>query len=101
MSELDTLVDQEVEVVDPIRSFVDVLQGANFANAETLFNDILGDKVQDALDAEKIAVADQIFNGVEPEEMELDDNVESEETEFDDEEVVSEFEENTEESYEE
>lgn len=101
MSELDTLVDQEVEVVDPIRSFVDVLQGANFANAETLFNDILGDKVQDALDAEKIAVADQIFNGVEPEEMELDDNVESEETEFDDEEVVSEFEENTEESDEE
>lgn len=96
MSELDTLVDQEVEVVDPIRSFVDVLQGANFANAETLFNDILGDKVQDALDAEKIAVADQIFNGVEPEEMELDDNVESEETKFDDE-VVSEFEESDEE----
>lgn len=96
MSELDTLVDQEVEVVDPIRSFVDVLQGANFANAETLFNDILGDKVQNALDAEKIAVADQIFNGVEPEEMELDDNVESEETEFDDE-VVSEFEESDEE----
>ena len=96
MSELDTLVDQEVEVVDPIRSFVDVLQGANFANAETLFNDILGDKVQDALDVEKIAVADQIFNGVEPEEMELDDNVESEETEFDDE-VVSEFEESDEE----
>ena len=76
MSELDTLVDQEVEVVDPIRSFVDVLQGANFANAETLFNDILGDKVQDALDAEKIAVADQIFNGVEPEEMEFEDEVE-------------------------
>ena len=73
---LDATVDQEVEVVDPIRSFVDVLQGANFANAETLFNDILGDKVQDALDAEKIAVSDQIFNGVEPEEMELEDESE-------------------------
>lgn len=76
MSELDTTVDQEVEVVDPVRSFVDVLQGGDFANAETLFKDVLGDKVQDALDAEKITVSDQIFNGIEPEEMEFEDEVE-------------------------
>ena len=77
MSDLDTVLDQEEVVdqevtaeteedtIDPLRSFVDALQGGNFNDAETMFNDILGDKVQDALDAEKIAVADEIFNGVE------------------------------------
>lgn len=86
MNELDTIIDQESEVteteseVDPTLSFVDALQSGNFAGAETLFNDILGDKVQDALDAEKVAVADQIFNGVEPEEMDLDDEVEVDDT---------------------
>jgi len=84
MSEVDTvldqeeLMDQEVEdslsqevedtedYINPVRSFVDALQSGSFNNAETLFNDILGDKVQDALDAEKMAVADQIFNGADP-----------------------------------
>ena len=64
------------DTIDPLRSFVDALQGGNFNSAETMFNDILGDKVQDALDAEKIAVADEIFNGVEP--VEFDDEEEAE-----------------------
>lgn len=78
MSDLDTELDLELETeeseaeIDPTRSFVDALQSGNFTGAETLFNDILGGKVQDALDAEKVAVADQIFNGVEPEEMDDD-----------------------------
>jgi len=86
MSDLDTELDLELETeeseaeVDPTRSFVDALQSGNFAGAETLFKDILGGKVQDALDAEKVAVADQIFNGVEPEEMDLDDEVEVDDT---------------------
>ena len=87
MNELDAVLDQE-EVVDqevetgedPIRSFVDALQHGDFANAESLFKDVLDDKVQDSLDAEKVAVADQIFNGVEPEEMDLDDEVEVDDT---------------------
>ena len=86
MNELDTELDLELEVaeteveVDPTLSFVDALQNGNFNGAETLFNDILGNKVQDALDAEKVAVADQIFNGVEPEEMDLDEEVEVDDT---------------------
>ena len=86
MNELDTELDLELEMseteveVDPTLSFVDALQIGNFAGAETLFNDILGNKVQDALDAEKVAVADQIFNSVEPEEMDLDDEVEVDDT---------------------
>lgn len=73
MSEVDLAVEQEVEV-NPTLNFVNALQGGNFNNAEELFNDILSDKVQQSLDAEKISVADQIFNGVEPEELELDDS---------------------------
>lgn len=81
MSDLDTVLDQEEvvseteqETIDPLRSFVDALQHGDFTNAETLFKDVLDDKVQDSLDAEKVSVADEIFNGVEP--LELDDEEE-------------------------
>ena len=82
MSDLDTVVDQEAETVDidPARSFVDALQSGNFNSAEDLFKDILGDKVQDALDAEKISVADTIFNGVSEEELDVDEETDDEET---------------------
>ena len=72
MSEVDLAVEHEVEA-NPTLDFVNALQSGNFNSAEELFNDILGDKVQQSLDAEKVAVADQIFNGVQPEEIELDD----------------------------
>ena len=62
----------EVEA-NPALDFVNALQGGDYTNAEELFNGILGDKMQQSLDAEKVAVADQIFNGVEPVEVEMDD----------------------------
>lgn len=92
MSDLDNTLDQEEVVdqevaaeteedtLDPLRSFVDALQGGNFNSAETVFNDILGNKVQDVLDAEKIAVADEIFNGVEPVEFDDEEEVEDDVT---------------------
>ena len=98
MSDLDAVldqeevVDQEVEVaaeeeaIDPLRSFVDALQHGDFTNAESLFKDVLDDKVQDSLDAEKVAVADEIFNGVEPLEFEDEEEV------WEDEDVTSEVE---------
>lgn len=94
MSDLDTVLDQEEvvdqevtseteeETIDPLRSFVDALQGGNFNDAETMFNDILGDKVQDALDAEKISVADEVFNGAEPLEFEDEEDVWEDEVEY-------------------
>jgi hypothetical protein len=79
MSDLDLAVEET-----PTMDFVNALQSGNFTNAEELFNDLLGDKVQQSLDAEKVAVADQIFNGVEPTDMELDDiELDDEETELD------------------
>jgi hypothetical protein len=73
MSEVEQTIEQEVEV-NPVLDFVNALQTGSFSNAESLFNDILGDKVQQSLNAEKVAVADQVFNGVEPEELDVDDS---------------------------
>jgi hypothetical protein len=64
--------DLELET-NPTLDLVNALQGSNFTSAEELFNGILGDKMQQSLDAEKVAVADQIFNGVEPVDVDLDD----------------------------
>ncbi len=63
----------EVEA-NPALDFVNALQGGDFNNAEKLFNGILDDKMQQSLDAEKVSVADQIFNGVEPVEVDMDDS---------------------------
>lgn len=103
MSELDNQVEQEelemeletpeiedvTPEVDPIGNFIDSIAAGDFNQSEKLFNDLLADKVADSLEAEKIAVADTIFNGVEPEveedsqepEMELEEP----ETELDEE----------------
>lgn len=64
--------DLELET-NPTLDLVNALQGSNFTSAEELFNGILGDKMQQSLDAEKVSVADQIFNGVEPVDVDLDD----------------------------
>jgi hypothetical protein len=74
----------EVEV-NPVEELIDALAVQNFNVAKNHFDSILGDKVSDALEAEKIKVADTIFNGVEDEEqleLELDDEeVETEDSE--------------------
>ena len=62
----------EVETT-PTLDFVNALQGGDYNSAQELFNGILGGKMQDTLDAEKVAVADTIFNGVEPVDMEMSD----------------------------
>lgn len=58
----------------------------NYTAATEIFNDMVGQKMQDALEQEKIAVAGQIYNGEEPEE---DDDLEfdEEDLEFDEEDL--------------
>jgi len=46
-----------------------------------MFNELIGDKMNDALEQEKISVADQIFNGAEPEEEQLELDLEDGEVE--------------------
>lgn len=65
----------ETETVElsPTENLVNALEVGNFTSAEELFNTLMHDKVQDALDAEKVSVAGQIFNGVEAEDLEVTD----------------------------
>jgi hypothetical protein len=84
--DLDLELETEVEAEsNPALDLINALQRGDFNAADQLFQDTLGAKVQDTLDAEKVAVAGQIFNGEEP--------YDAEEYEEDDSEVTSELEE--------
>jgi len=62
----------EVETT-PIEDLIDAAYQKNYTAATEIFNDAIGQKMQDALDQQKLALADQIFNGVDPVDPELDD----------------------------
>ena len=74
--------DVEVTNQGTIGDFVDAIAQQNFNRAKDHFDSIVGDKMNDAIEAERINVADDIFNDAPEEQLELD---------FDDEEVDSEF----------
>ena len=60
-----------VDITDLINNVVD----QDFASAGPTFAEIMRVKMDDALEQEKIAVADQVFNGVDPEEeLEADED---------------------------
>ncbi len=86
MSDEAEVMEPEAEV-NPMQTFVDDILAKNFAGAQTTFNDLLGDKLNDALDAEKVSMAQQVYNGEEPDEdqleLELDDEQSEEEYEDD------------------
>lgn len=59
-----------------IEELINNVMNQDFSAAGPMFNDIMSDRITDALDQEKIAVAGQIFNGEDPEEeldFDLDD----------------------------
>ena len=67
-----------------IEDFIDKVNSQDFAKAGPMFNELLGAKLSDALDAEKIRLSNQIYNGVEEEdgeqlELDLEDAEETEE----------------------
>jgi len=57
---------------EELNDLIDAIQNQNFNSAKDTFDSLLSDKLTDALDAEKIVVADTIFNGAEDEQLELD-----------------------------
>lgn len=71
---------------EELNDLIDAIQNQNFNSAKDTFDSLLSDKLTDALDAEKIVVADTIFNGAEDEQLELDldpeEDEEEEETEY-------------------
>ena len=48
-----------------IEDLINNVVNQDFSKAGPAFNDILGDKIANALEQEKLAVTDRIFNGVE------------------------------------
>lgn len=56
-----------------IESLINNIVDQDFASAGPTFADILNNKLDDALEQEKVAMADQTFNGVEPDDEEIDD----------------------------
>ena len=73
-----------------VADMIDLAYAQDFNKANTIFNDMMGDKISDALDQEKIALADQIFNDQEEtddEELEAGDEADEaedgEEVEYD------------------
>ena len=83
MSDEAEVMEPEAEV-NPMQTFVDDILSKNFAGAQTTFNDLLGDKLNDALDAEKVALAQQVYNGAEPDEDQLELDLEDGDEEYED-----------------
>jgi len=50
-----------------IEDLINNVVNQDFSKAGPMFNDILGDKIANALEQEKLAVTDRVFNGVDQE----------------------------------
>lgn len=77
-----------------IQDFIDQVAAQDFAKAGPMFNDLLNAKLTDALDAEKIKLANQIYNGGEQLELDLEEPEDG--VEEDDDESLDDEEEETE-----
>ena len=69
----------EVEERDPLENMIDFAANAEFNKANDVFNDVLTAKVQHALEQEKVAVAQGIWQDA------IDDNEADEDLEISDE----------------
>jgi hypothetical protein len=58
-----------------IDDFIDQVQNQDFSKASVTFADLMNAKTADALEQEKISLADQIFNGASDAEDEEDDEM--------------------------
>lgn len=77
-------VDVAVAEPTPIEDLINTVADQDFSKAGPTFAEIMQGKMDTALEQEKIAVANQVFNNAEPEEAEeetdeLDDDISDEE----------------------
>lgn len=85
MSEEVQELENDVEV-NPVAELIDQITAQDFNKAQTSFSDILADRMQSALDAEKAAVASDIYNTIEDDaDDENDDDIDLEDVDLDDE----------------
>lgn len=72
MSEEQEVMEPEAPEVNPIETFIDDIMSKNYSAAQTAFGDMIGQRMTDALDAEKVNLAQQVYNGAEPDEEQLE-----------------------------
>ena len=66
-------------MAEDIGNFLDNVASKNFANAEKEFSDMINARLADRLESHKAVIANSVYNGVDPEEVEDDtDDVEIE-----------------------
>ena len=85
---------------EAVKDLIQQAMDQDFNNANKTFQDVMTIKMSDLLDQEKVRLADQIYNGIEPEneeDLDLEDEVDAEE-ELEDEEAVQESDPDDEES---
>lgn len=81
-----------IENNNPIEDLLKSIETQDFNAAETQFNDLIGDRLQDTLDQAKVRIASSIYNGEESEdtseeEFETDDSEVELELDMDDEDL--------------
>ena len=69
--EVETEMEAEAEEtaeaeVDPISELIGSIEAKDYVAANNTFNDILGQRLQDALETEKVAIADTLYNDTPP-----------------------------------
>lgn len=70
-----------IENNNPIEDLLNAIETQDYTSAESQFNDLIGDRIQDTLDQAKVRIAASIYNGEESEE-EIDTE-EEEEVDYD------------------
>ena len=84
-------IEPEAEVeVDPISELIGSIEAKDYVAASNTFNDILGQRLQDALETEKVAIADTLYNDTPPN---TTDEISDEEIEDTEEDITAEQEE--------
>ena len=66
-TEMEAEAGEEAEAeVDPISELIGSIEAKDYVAANNTFNDILGQRLQDALETEKVAIADTLYNDTPP-----------------------------------
>lgn len=75
-----------IENNNPIEDLLNAIETQDYTSAESQFNDLIGDRLQSALDQAKVRVAASIYDGEEFDEEEVDTGEEEVDYDFTDEE---------------
>ena len=83
-TEMEAEAEETAEVeVDPISELIGSIEAKDYVAANNTFNDILGQRLQDALETEKVAIADTLYNDTPPDTTDEISDEEIEDTEED------------------